>query len=140
MSVGVGQMSLLCKIPNATYEPSKRTGERYNTRQFKDLLLELRGHPKAYPILNISSGGLRIRLPEEDTGGLFVAGATAAEWGIIHLGKKSSIDLVKAVTRHVENGMVGLEIQIDSGDQERKMLEVFLDLLKAEERKTTESQ
>ena len=139
MSADVGRMSLLCKIPNASYELSKRNAERFNTRQFKDLLLELRRHPSPYPILNLSSGGLRIRLPEEDSGELFVAGANAAEWGIIHLGKKSRIELVRAVTRHVEKSMVGLEFQIDPDGQERKMLEVFLDTLRAEEHKTTES-
>ena len=138
MAVGVGQMSLLCKIPNATYEPSKRDTERFNTRQFKDLLLELRGHPAPYPILNLSSGGVRIRIPEEHPGDLFVSGATTAEGGVIHLGKKSRIELVKAVTRHVEKGMVGLEIRIDPGGQERKILDVFLDLLRAEERKAAD--
>ena len=139
MAVGVGQMSLLCRIPNATYELSKRGAERFNTRQFKDLRLELRGHPSAYPILNLSSVGLRIRIPEEYPGELFVNGATAADWGIIHLGKKTSIELVKAVTRHVEKGMVGLEFQIDSQSPEGKILEVFLDALRAEEHRTTES-
>ena len=89
--------------------------------------------------MNLSSEGVRIRLPDEHPGGLFVAGATAGEWGVIHLGKKSRIELVKAVTRHVEKGMAGLEIQIDPDGQERKILEVFLDGLRAEEHKTTES-
>ena len=139
MAVGVGQMSLLCKIPNASYELSKRNAERFNTRQFKDLLLELKGHPSAYPILNLSGGGLRIRLPEESPEELFLEGATAAEWGMIHLGKKTRIELVKPVTRHVEKGMVGLEFQIDPDGPEQKILEVFLDALRVEEHKIIET-
>lgn len=135
MAVGVGKMSLLCKIPNASYELSKRGDERFNTRRFKDLLLVLSGHPKPYRIVNLSSGGLRIRLPEEHPEELFVAGGALVEGGVIHLGKKSRIELVKAVTRNVEKGMVGLEFQLESGGQEQKMLEVFLDAMKAEDHK-----
>lgn len=139
MAVGVGSMSLLCKIPNASYELTKRNNERFNTRRFKDLVLEMRGHPSPYPILNLSSGGLRIRLPVEDPGDLFVADATTGDGGVIHLGKKSRIELVKTVTRHVEKGLVGLEFQIDPGGHERKILEVFLDALRAEDQKYTKS-
>lgn len=139
MAVELGQMSLLCKIPGAVTEESKRQHDRLSTTQFKDLRLEMAGHPMAYRILDLSQGGLRILLPEEEEQPLFQNGKTLARNATIHLGAKARVVLVRVVCRYCEKTWAGLEMEVDPEGTSQKMLDIFLNRLIHEEMKTKES-
>ena len=121
--------SLLCKIPGATVEPSRRASDRYTTVQYKDLLLDL-SSPAAgtYPVMDLSARGLKIYVDEA---------ARVQQFGIgeyfshakLRLGTKASIDLKDFIPRaHFENS-VGMEFVVNPNSRSNTILNMFLDSL-----------
>jgi hypothetical protein len=118
--------SLLCKIPGASVETTKRAADRYSTMQFKDLLLDLTA-PSAgsYPIIDISAHGLKIHVSSQKEIERFVIGQELSK-GRIRLGTRARVDLMNATPRAHFETAVGLEIVVNPQGPSRSILDMFL--------------
>lgn len=132
LSVALGHMALLCKIPGASFDISKRHSERLQTTQFGDLLLELPGFPKPFRIVDLSMTGLKIHVSGEDSKMPFHL-RDAYTKGIIHFGANFSITVLNLVTRHLGVDSVGMEMDLDESHTGYKKFQYFLDSLRKKE-------
>ncbi len=118
----------MCKIPGAVAEQAKRASDRLSTAMFKNLVLQIHHHPYQYRILDVSMGGMRVRLIPREASELFPLDS-AQEYGTILLGKKGKIQLDTTTARHHFPDAVGLEMVVSSKNNSAKWLEVFLETL-----------
>lgn len=133
MATTTEEVTVLCKIPGAVVEPSKRSHDRMRTSQFRDLFLEISSPSSSHPVVDLSHGGLRVAIGEEADLQRFPLGAALNGSGI-RLGQKARVTLASIIPRsHHEKG-VGLEMVVDSSGNSRKILEMFLDSMAHKER------
>jgi hypothetical protein len=133
MALTPDQIAVLCKLPGAAIVPSKRSADRMNTSNYHDLILDVSSPPGSYPIVNLSKGGVKIRLADEAQKERFPLGKYM-EKGAIRLGKKARVPVLDMVPRcHYEDG-VGLELVINPQGNARRILDMFLDHVQHKER------
>ena len=134
MATELGQMTVVCKIPSATVEKTKRAAIRYFTGRFNDIVLILASQAGKFPVVNLSTSGLRLLLKSEEQQQLFSLGAYLGEAGI-QLGKMARVKLIDAIPRcHFADG-VGIEMVVDPAGISKKTLEYFVEKLADEEQK-----
>lgn len=132
MSVELGHMTLLCKIPGASFDISKRQSERMQTTRFNNLLLEIPGHPTPFRIVDLSMQGLKIHVSNDVLRKHFHIG-DSNERGVIHFGSNFSIIVFNLVTRHHNEDLVGMEMDLEKSESGDKKLQYVLDSLKKKE-------
>ena len=133
MATTSDEVTVLCKIPGATFASSKRSHDRLQTRQFRDLFLDISSPSSSHPVVDLSKGGLRVGIAGEGDLHRFPVGAYLKRGGI-RLGKKARVNLLDIIPRsHFETG-VGLEMVVDPSGNSRKILEMFLDSMAHKER------
>ena len=126
----MGDMAkIFCRIPSALVEPKRRASSRYYTGKFKDLMLQL-PDLTFYPVLDLSSQGLRIQTGEMKYG--FTAGEPLKTKGWIRMGKKANIDLERLTPRFVAPDTTGRGFEMAGDRLPRKILNIFLESLDAE--------
>ena len=135
---GTGEMSttpdffsLLCKIPGASLESSKRGADRYTTLQFKDLLLDLTS-PAAgsHPVIDLSAHGLKIHVADPAQIQRFTIGEYLSR-GKLRLGSKAQVELLDLIPRAHFEDAVGLEMNVNPNGHSRRILDMFLDSLQS---------
>ncbi len=126
MATTPDHFALLCKIPGASVEATKRGADRYGTAQFKDLLLDLSA-PAAgsYPIIDVSANGVKIHVSDPEEIKRFVIGQYLSK-GKIRLGSKAQVDLLDIIPRSHFKNAVGMEMVVNPQGSSRKILEMFL--------------
>ncbi len=132
MSVELGHMTLLCKIPGASFDLAKRQSERMQTTRFNNLLLEIPGLPTPFRIIDLSMHGLKIHVSNEDLKKHFHIGDSKKR-GVIRFGSNFSIIVFNLVPRHLNGDLVGMEMDLDKSESGSKKLQYVLDTLKKKE-------
>lgn len=123
---GLGLFSILCKIPGASVEPSKRASDRFTTVQFKDLVFEIFAPVSgAFQVMDLSLQGLRIQVADPS----IIQNLPIGEYfsrGRILLGSKAKVEIKDFIPRAHFADSVGLEIVIDTSSHSRRMFDAFL--------------
>ena len=138
MSTGLGQMTVLCKIPDATVETSRRSSARYSISHYSGILLGLSSQSQTFPVIDISYTGVRVRLDTEEQKQNFPLGSYLNKGGI-QLGKKARITILDAIPRCHFPSAVGIEIVVDPKGMSVMTMNHFLDKLAEEEEKLAAS-
>ena len=139
---GTGQMALspehiavLCKIPGAAVMPTKRAHDRFHTSHFKGLQLDIISPVGTYPVLDLSTTGMRVGVESEEELQRFPVGQSLKR-GRIRFGSKAVVDLQDVIPRCHYEGAVGLEIEVNSSGHSQKVLKMFLDSLEYRQKGT----
>lgn len=134
-----------CRLPSATLQTRRRSNPRYNTSQFKDLLLNS-AQGGSYRVLDLSANGLRVRFPqpaaagEEQTTppeeqGPFILGKAQQPGGVLRLGSKTALALEEIIPRYLGPNSGGFEYTVEGGTRSEKILTVFMEALDDEVRR-----
>ena len=126
--------SLLCKIPGASAEPTKRASDRYITSHYRDLLLDI-SSPVAgsYPVIDLSAQGLKIHVSNPDQIGQFTIGEYYS-LGRMRLGSKARVEIKVFIPRVHFGDSVGLEIAVNASGHSQRILSMFLESLESKTR------
>jgi len=120
-----GNRVFLCDIPSAFIVGAPRLADRFNTAQFKELRLFLRGIQKTFRIINMSTGGCRIYSEEKPDPEVFDPGYDLgpAKMGF---GSKLALELDTVIPRYCNSSSVGLEIRISRRPRSLDFLKNFM--------------
>ena len=113
LNLSNGASAFLCKLPEGYAVPVRRRSDRFDTRRFKNLLLEIPDLHALLPIQDLSASGCRVmaETPHELSA---LQKTNRLQRGFIQLGNRVHIALVGLAPRMIHGRAVGLEFQVDS--------------------------
>lgn len=115
------QPVFLCKLPLGFCSPSQRKADRFDTSRFRNLALELPGHPERFRVLDISQQGCRILTPYPHPRERIPAGKQIGE-AALHLGRNVRVQLATVTPRTYDGKAVGCSFALDPNGDNRKLL------------------
>ena len=115
----------VCAVPDAFSGECKRSADRFSTRRFKNLQLQLPDQQKSYRVVDLSTSGMRI-LTGEDSSLMRFSPGTEQVPARLRVGQRVTIELRSLVARAITGGTVGLQMQVQrDGASERHLMNLL---------------
>lgn len=133
------QPVFLCRQPVAFCTASQRQSDRFDTRRFTNLRLELPGFAEPFRILDISQHGLRIEVHSPRPQKEFPANQPLGQ-GMIHMGRRVSVEVASLVPRTYMGNAVGFAMTVSSKGDHRKLLAHLLRTLDSQQRERLQAE
>ena len=128
MNLSNGTEVFLCETPSGRALPVRRALDRFNTRSFKNLHLDLPALKESFAIVDLSASGCRL----EASPTLFrhSLGVKRRIWqGKIMVGERLRINLDLVIPRAYQDKTVGLEFVVNRSGNHNRDLTTLLGLL-----------
>jgi hypothetical protein len=127
-----GNPVFLCKIPTIYAQSNMRGATRFNTSRFNNVAMVLADHPERYRIVDLSTGGCKVFLPNQEAKDRFRVGASL-HGARIDLGQKASVHLSVVVPRSQRGQAVGCQFEVSKEGTSLKYLQHLLSSLEKAE-------
>ena len=128
LNLSNGTEVFLCETPSGRALPVRRERERFNTRRFNNLRLDLPALKDSFAIVDLSASGCRLEASPK----LFrnSLGVKRRIWqGIIMVGERLRINLDLVIPRAYHEEAVGLEFVVNRSGNHDRDLTTLLGLL-----------
>lgn len=127
-----GNPVFLCKIPTTYAQSNQRASMRFNTSRFTNVVLIVDGHPDKYRVVDLSTGGCKVFLPNKEARERFTLGVPV-KGARIELGQKAAVHLQSVIPRNHRGQAVGCQFEISGEGASRKYLEHLITSLEKSE-------
>lgn len=118
----------ICKKPSGSAFPARRTNDRFNTRRFNNIRLNLPALHESFSILDISAGGCRVDAEPDLVMKAF--GVNRRFWdGMITVGERLRVPLDLVIPRTYHSEAVGFEFKVNRGRRHGQRLATLLGTL-----------
>jgi hypothetical protein len=115
----------VCAVPTSFSGECKRGAERFSTKRYKNLHVQLPEQQKTYRVVDLSTSGMRIVTGEDSALMLFAPGTEVAP-ARLRVGERVAIELGSLVARAVTGNTVGLELKVHrDGASERHLMNLL---------------
>lgn len=127
-----GNPVFLCKIPTNYAETNQRSSLRFSTSRFTNVVLIVDGHADKYRVVDLSTGGCKIFLPNKEARQRFNVGVPI-HGARIDLGQKAAVHLKAIIPRNHRGQAVGCQIEVSDEGASKKYLQHLLGSLEKSE-------
>ena len=128
LNLSNGTEAFLCQKPSGSAHPAQRINERFNTRRFSNIRLDLPALKDSFSILDLSVGGCRVNAEPKFMRNAFKVNQRLWE-GIITVGERFQVRLDLVIPRAYHDGTVGLEFKVNRGERYGQHLTTILGTL-----------
>ena len=128
LNLSNGTEAFLCKKPSGLAYPARRTNDRFNTRRFTNIHLDLPALKDSFPILDLSAAGCRVDAEPGLVMNAFRVNRRLWE-GIITVGEQLRVRLDLVIPRAYDKKTVGLEFKVNRGGRHGQQLTILLGTL-----------
>ena len=123
-----GTEAFVCKKPSGLAYPARRTSDRFNTRRFTNIHLDLPALKDSFSILDLSAAGCRVDAEPRLVMNAFRLNRRLWE-GMITVGEQLRVRLDLVIPRAYDNKTVGLEFKVNRGGRHSQHLTTLLGTL-----------